>query len=221
MPIFPSKLPFASFLQYRPKGEEPVAVQSRNVTYSIKQDKFMNIGGRDVRVIDYAAKRIAGLLGDFPFLNQYFGPNVVLVPAPRSSPLKPGALWPALRICEALVAVGLGDRVEACLERRQGIVKSATAAPGERPGPQEHYDSIGVRQQQSLHAVNAVTVIDDVITRGATFVGVMPHLESFFPGVPIRCFAMVRTMSYGEIQQLREPVEGTITFEHGRLRREP
>jgi hypothetical protein len=45
-------------------------------------------------------------LDSFPFLKNYLGPDEVLVPAPRSSPIKAGALWPALRICEALVAAG-------------------------------------------------------------------------------------------------------------------
>ncbi len=218
---FPSKVPFASFLQYRPKSDDSVAVQSQQVTFAIKQDKFISIGGQSVRVIPYAAERIKAALEDFPFLKDYLGPGVVLVPAPRSSPIKPGALWPALSICDALVAVGLGERVEACLERTKGIVKAATAGPGERPGPQEHFDSISIKRQQSLQVPRAVTVIDDVITRGATFLGVMPHLETVFPGVPLRCFAVVRTMSYGEIQQLREPVQGLVTYEHGSPHREP
>ena len=221
MPQFPSKLPFASFLQYRPRSDDSVAVESQTVTYAIKQDKFISIGGKPIRVIPYAAERIKVALGEFPFLRKYFGPGIVLVPAPRSSSIKPGALWPALSICEALVAVGLGDHVETCLERTKGVVKAATAKSGERPGPQEHFDSISVRRQQSLQVPNALTIVDDVITRGATFLGVVPHLEAAFPGVPIRCFALVRTMSYGEILQLRDPVEGNIIYEHGSLRREP
>lgn len=221
MPQFPSKLPFASFLQYRPKSSDAVAVQSRDVTSAIKQDKFIPVGGKLIRVIPYAAERIKAALDEFPFLKDYLGPGVVLVPAPRHSPIKPGALWPALKICEALVAVGLGERVETCLERTKGIRKAATAGPGERPGPQEHFDSISVQRQQSLHAPKSLTIVDDVITRGSTFVGVMPHLESLFPNVPIRCFAVVRTMSYGDIQQLREPVEGVITYQGSALLRSP
>ena len=218
---FHSKLPFASFLQYRPKSNDAIAVQSQQVTYALKQDKFISIGGKSVRVIPYVAERIKAAMDDFPFLKDYFGPSVVLVPAPRSSPLKAGALWPAFRICEALVEVGLGERVETCLERTKGVVKAATAARGERPGPPEHFDSISVQRQQSLQAVKSVTIVDDVITRGATFVGVMPHLETVFSAAPIRCFAVVRTMSYGEIQQLRDPVVGVITYEQGNLHRQP
>lgn len=221
MPQFPSSLAFASFLQYRPKSSDAVAVQSREVTYAIKQDKFIVSGGKSVRVIPLVAERIKAAIVDHPFIGNYFGPDVVLVPTPRSSPLTPGALWPAERICEALVAAGLGERVERCLERTRGIVKSATAGPGGRPGPQEHFDSIAVQKQQTLQAAKSITVVDDVITRGATFVGIMPHLQAVFPNVPIRFFAVVRTMSYGEIQQLRDPVEGTITFEHRNLLRDP
>ena len=80
---------------------------------------------------------------------------------------------------------------------------------------------MGIVRQQSLQIPKAVTVVDDVITRGSTFVGAMPHLESLFGSIPIRCFALVRTMSFGDIQQLREPVEGVISYQHGNLHRQP
>jgi Transposase DDE domain len=77
------------------------------------------------------------------------------------------------------------------------------------------------RSQAAFGSPTAVTLVDDVVTRGATFVGLLPHLEAAFPGGPIHCFALVRTMSYGEISQIRDAVEGVVTFEHGNLHRQP
>jgi hypothetical protein len=221
MASFPSSVSFASFLQYSPRGTSGVAAASRKITYAVKQDKFINSSKGAVRAIPFLAERIRACLDDYPFLKACFGPGVVLVPAPRSSPLAPGALWPTRRICDAFVAEGLGERVLPCLERVKPVTKSALAGPGERPGPAEHYESVVVRPQQELVAPRFVTLVDDVVTRGATFVGLLPHLEASFPGVPIRCFGAVRTMSYGDISELRSPVEGVITFEHDALKRQP
>jgi hypothetical protein len=198
-----------------------VAKFSREVTYSIKHDKFIQVGDKVKRAIAYLTEQIAVRLDEYPFLKNLFGPNVVLVPAPRSSPLTRGALWPSHRICQGLVANGLGERVDAVLERYRPVRRASTAARGERPGPLEHYMSVRLRPQVALGFATAVTLVDDVVTRGATFVGFFPHLRAAFPGIPIHCFALVRTMSYAEIQQIRDPVEGVVDFQYGSLRREP
>ena len=222
MTAFPSKLAFASFLQYSPRGTSETAKASRRIRTAIKQDKYLAEVSDAKRVIPFMAERIHARLDEYPFLKNCFGPNVVLVPGPRSSPLSVGALWPGKRICEALITAGLGERVDACLERVRPVQKAAFAKPGERPGPQEHYDSVVVHPQKLLAAAaEHVTLVDDVVTRGATFVGLMPHLVAAFPTAMIHCFALVRTESYKEIQQIRECIEGTISYEHGVLRREP
>ena len=67
----------------------------------------------------------------------------------------------------------------------------------------------------------AITLVDDVVTRGSSFVGLMPHLEDAFPGIAIRCFAPVRTISGGEIDRILDPVEGMITYNGTDLHRHP
>jgi orotate phosphoribosyltransferase-like protein len=68
----------------------------------------------------------------------------------------------------------------------------------------------------------SITVVDDVITRGSSFVGAYPRLRSAFPGIPIHCFALVRTISGRDIDGILDPVAGLITHENGqRLHREP
>ncbi len=111
MANFPSNLAFASLLQYAPRGQSQPSMRSRDVTYKIKQDGF--VGG--LRIIEFSAERLAQETAAHPFLNDYFNPSVTLVPVPRSSPLvTPGALWPSLRICQAILARGLAADVVPC-----------------------------------------------------------------------------------------------------------
>src|SRR5262245_49057636 len=103
MAPFSSKLAYAAFLQYSPRGTSAISRHSKDVTLAIKGDSFI----RGHRVIDFAARRVREEQGNYPFLATHFGSSVTLVPAPRSSPQKdPKALWPALRICQSLYAEG-------------------------------------------------------------------------------------------------------------------
>jgi hypothetical protein len=45
-----------------------------------------------------------------------------------------------------------------------------------------------------------MTLVDDVITRGSTFMGMVPRLQAAYPEVTIVCFALVRTVSMGEVE---------------------
>jgi len=215
----PSKVEFASYLQYSPRGTGGQSVLSREVTYAIKQDRFLPQVG--AQAIPFIVGRIKQRYSQYPFLAKFLGPHVILVPGPRSSPLPKGALWPSLKICEALIAEGLGGSIETCLERVQPVTRSSTAAPGGRPGPEDHYDSSVVRSQLSFPSGQSITLVDDVVTRGASFVGLTGRLEEAFPGLVVRSFALVRTMSYGDVQAVLDPAEGSVTFTGGVLRRQP
>lgn len=214
---FPSRLAFASLLQYAPRGQSGPSVLSREVTYKVKQDGYV---GR-FRIIDFAAERLAQEIAPYPLLADYFNPSATLVPVPRSSPLvNPAALWPPLRICQAIHARGLAADIMPCLQRTHSVQKSATAPAGGRPGPPEHYGSVRV-VPMVRPAPQAITLVDDVITRGSSFVGLVPLLQDAFPGIAIRCFALVRTISGGEIDRILDPVEGIITYNGTDLHRHP
>lgn len=47
--------------------------------------------------------------------------------------------------------------------------------------------------------------------------GVLPHLTAAFPDIPIQCFALMRTVSQGEIVSILDPV----TYRAGHLHRDP
>ena len=209
MTTFPSRLPYAAFLQYSPRGTSAISKHSKDVTHAIKGDSFI----RGHRVIDYAARRIGEERRNYPFLSAYFNSSVTIVPAPRSSPLKdPKALWPALRICQSLKAQGCAAAVLPCLKRVQPVTKSATAGSGQRPDPDAHYESLEVDQQAMLRPPTTITLVDDVITRGSTFLAMYQRLAEAFPQAKIRCFAVVRTMSDVEVDPIMSPVEGSDLF---------
>ena len=217
MPTYPSELNFAALLQYAPRGETAISRVSRDMTYKIKTDGYI---GR-TRVIAHAARRLAEQRRGSAFLSDYFGAEATVAPAPRSSPRRPGDLWPAARICEALLAEGLCRQVWRGLERTQVTPRAALAARGQRPNPPDHYASVRMSAAPLVGPVQSITLVDDVITRGSTFVGLVARLQEAYPALSIRCFALVRTISSGDIDAILDPVEGVISYLGGRLSRQP
>jgi len=127
MANFPSKLAFASFLQYAPRGKSDLSVLSCNVTYQVKQDGRVG----NYRIIDFSGRRLAEETASRPFLKDYFNKSVTLIPVPRSSPLvRPDALWPPLRLCQSIMAQGLAANILPCVQRVHSVQKSATARSG-------------------------------------------------------------------------------------------
>jgi predicted amidophosphoribosyltransferase len=214
---YPSSLRYVSALQYAPRGRSPTSQVSRTVTYKIKTDGFM---GR-TRVMAHAARRVAEQYRQVPFLQDAFGPEVTLVPVPRSTPLRAGFLWPAEQICACLLAEGLGRDIEQCLVRTRPVPRSRIAATGQRPSPPEHCDSTDVRVPGVRQPLHRITLVDDVITRGSTFMGMVPRLQVAYPEATIVCFALVRTVGTGEVETILAPTEGTITYREGQLVRQP
>lgn len=161
-------------------------------------------------MIEYAVARLQG--GMPPVLADLLDNGVTLVPIPGSAPLLPNGLWVARRICEAMRAVGLGESVLPCLQRVTAVPKSAYAARGTRPSPQQHYDSMRVSQQ--IHRPARITLIDDVVTLGATFIAAASLVKEEFPESEVRAFALIRTRSLiPEITQIVDPVVGVIALD--------
>ncbi len=110
-----SELPFGSYLVYSPRGTSDVSVRSQKFRDAIKAG--------DDRVLARVVQHILAGFGNTP-LAAVLGPDVVLVPAPRSGLLLAGSLWPSRLIAQALVAAGLGRQVLPCLERVQAVFNS-------------------------------------------------------------------------------------------------
>lgn len=165
-----SEVRFGAFLVYSPRGTSDISRKSREWRDSIKFDRPPGI-----------SKTIGALRQAFDktTLAEVLGPEVTLVPAPKSAPLVKGALWPAARICQELIRQGLGKEILPCVRRVTAVPKSAFAAPGLRPTPQQHLDSMAAGPV--LSEPSRVTVIDDIVTKGATLLAVASHVRQCFP----------------------------------------
>lgn len=146
---------------------------------------------------------------------------MTLVPAPKSSLLKPGTLWVPERLTTAMARNGLGRSSEPCLERTRAVPRSSGQRDGaKRPKALQHYESMNVRKL--LFEPEEIILVDDVVTRGATIMGGVNRLREAFPDSKIRAFAMMRVMSDVEaFADVEDPCIGTITMYGDDTKREP
>jgi hypothetical protein len=49
----------------------------------------------------------------------------------------------------------------------------------------------------------------------------VPRIQEAFPNAIVHCFALVRTISTGEVDAIFAPTAGTITYRDGLLIRQP
>jgi hypothetical protein len=157
--------------------------------------------------------------GHFP---GFFGADVLLVPAPRSVPfITNDALWPAMRICQEMLARGVCRDVQGLLVRHTPVPKSAFLRQGkDRPDPDEHVRTIRVDSPFGV-ACRRIVIVDDVVTRGSTLLGCARVLAAVFPEAEIQAFAAVRTVSDDDVDRVLHPLIGSIFMQSGRPRRDP
>jgi hypothetical protein len=94
------------------------------------------------------------------------------------------------------------------LARVSAVRKSAISAPGERPTVHQHYDSFAV--QIVAPAPIHIVLIDDVVTAGSTLLAAASRIAEAYPEASVRAFALIRTMSGVEVDQVIAPATGTI-----------
>lgn len=214
-----SEVHFAAYLAYSPRGTSEMSRRSRAICHGLKQDKASEQA--NLPLIEYVVDRLAA---DQPRqVLPVLGSGRTLVPMPRSAPFPPretNVLWVPRRIAEVLVARGLGAGVAPVLERITAVPKSAFAAPGERPSVQAHYDSL--RVHATLESPTRITIVDDVVTRGRTFLAAASRLKEAYPDAEVSCLALVRTRGLvPEILNMVDPIYGTIRYVAGDAQRLP
>jgi predicted amidophosphoribosyltransferase len=157
---------------------------------TLKRDGF--VGKPPILMSEWIAQTIQRRISELRFAS-FFQPNTILIPTPKSSLMQPSTLWVPERIATALVRTGIGKDVASCLVRAKPVRKAALSAPRERPTAVEHYESMSV--QGSLSKPSEILLVDDIVTRGATFIGAANRLADVFPQTHIRAFAAMRTIS--------------------------
>ena len=203
---------YASCYVYSPTGTGAVCERSRLLRTLLK-------AGDAGFMLKYAL-RVRQQVTDSPPLAGFFGTSDVLVPVPGCVPCMAGGLWTAKHLAVALVNEGLGGAAWPGLRRVHAVRKSATAAPGERPTVNLHYDSFLI--EQPVIPPERIVLIDDVVTKGRTLLAAASRVHEAFPGVQIRAFALVRTMGLiPGVQQLLDPCKGEIRWRSGDAHRSP
>lgn len=156
----------------------------------------MATSARIARALQEEAERL-------PFWD-FFGPDVVLVPTPKSSLSRMDTLWVPLRLAEAMVSLGLGSQVHQLLKRVRPVAKSAGSDPAFRPRPQTHYDSFAV--QKVMRDPHVITLVDDIVTRGATLLAAASKLRDAYPHAHLHAFAAMRTVSNADtLTRVKDP----------------
>lgn len=207
----PSSYEYGTFANYSPRGSSELSKRSRNTCGAIK-------AGR----VDIIASAIPHLTSpNAAILQPFLGPDVTLVPIPRSAPLPDGALWPSKVICDVLCENGFGRDVQTYLERTRAVPRSSSSSRAERPLVPIHMDSI--RADRPFFMPEKITVVDDVITMGRTSFACAELLRSICPHAEIRIFAMIRTQGLqDDIEKIVDPSTGTVTgFQSGKTHRYP
>ncbi len=205
------RLKFGTYLIYSPRGQSNISQQSKDITYGIKNDTNNTI----MKAVESLGKNLenAGF-------KDYLGKDLTLVPVPKRHPRVDGALWPAERICYALLKVGIGTSIERCIEREKPVRRSATSNIGERPTVAEHLDTL-------ICKIPSVTsrrflLVDDVLTKGATVVASAQALLKVVPSVEVSAFCLVRTMGLiPDVEKIVDPCIGEIVFDGTATARTP
>lgn len=204
------ELVYGALCTYSPRGQSEPSRRSRFLRDHVKagDDKTLR------RVADIIANKESGAA----ILASVLGSSAVLVPVPRSALTVAGALWPALKIAEALRSQGIGHAVQSSLTRTTALLKSAFQAPGERPPLQTHVESLSVEGTSMLPV--DITLVDDFITKGVTLCACALRLKQAFPNATIRSFAVVRTMGLvPDVRALVDPCIGTIFYDGSNVHR--
>jgi predicted amidophosphoribosyltransferase len=197
---------------YSPTGTGAVCERSRLLRALLKA------GDADF-MVKYAL-RVRQQAADSSLLAGFFSTADVLVPVPGSSPCAAGGWWAARHLAVALINEGLGGAEWSGLHRVWAVRKSATAAPGERPTVNLHYDSFCIERPAT--PPERIVLIDDVVTRGRTLLAAATRVHEAFPFAQIRAFALVRTMGLiPGVRQLLDPCKGEIRWRAGDAHRSP
>jgi hypothetical protein len=94
------------------------------------------------------------------------------------------------------------------------------AAPERRPKAREHLVSLEVDAPTDLPA--RVTIVDDVVTRGAQLFGAAWRPWTARPDLDVLAFAVVRTVSDpSQFEDIFHPRCGTVTYDDENCWRHP
>jgi predicted amidophosphoribosyltransferase len=185
--------------------------RAKDVMFAIKTDSFVEQLGQPPSLMSqWIGKTIREEIHRLPFATLFL-PGTVLVPVPSSSLMQRDSLWVPDRIATALVANGIGKEIARYLTRARPLRKAAFSDASERPTPAEQFDTLAVQGQISAQP-SQITLVDDIVTRGATLLGAANRLAEVLPSAQIQAFAAMRTANPTTFVDPYDPKFGTITY---------
>ena len=194
-------------------GEGEAGEKSRRLVRSIKNEA--RAFAVKWSLADFVRQRL-----DEGLRQRFLGAGTTLVPMPGHAPMKdPAARWPARELCQELVKVGLGQRWMPLLSRTRRVNKAAFSPPEERPSAATHFETLWCDAQ--LGVAEEITVVDDVITRGASMLAAIGILQHTYPSARVQGFAFIRTLSVVPIESVIAPTAGIVELVGEGTRRRP
>ena len=204
-PPYPSSITFGSFLVYPSPVLTEDAKRAKTWILGLKADRVSHVP--PLTLVEYAVRQVRRRL-DETSLAEILRSDVTFVPMPRSAPLVRDAVWAPRSICIALIQTHFGRDWQPLIERVSACEKSASLPPHLRPKPIRHYETM--RAAKSTVPPTSIVLVDDVVTRGTTFIAAAARLCEIYPDVPIAAFAVARTSS--DFSKILEPCVGEIAL---------
>ena len=196
---------FASLLVYTPwrRDHENLGSGPRSIMGMVK--------GARPAVLERVATRCSEYR-DTHFAD-FFTSASTLIPVPTSAPAKaPDTLWPGLSIAEALLGQGLGRDVQKLLGRTVRVPKAHEQSAADRPRMDELVDSLEWRGDLGSN-LERIILVDDVVTRGTTFLAAREMIHRAQPWLEVRGFAAIRTMSFEVVTEPLSPATGFVELQ--------
>lgn len=114
------------------------------------------------------------------------------------------------------------SRTAALAECFAPVKRSSTSGSMARPDQEAHYDTLDVLGGRMQFAAGIrFLLVDDLVTRGSTFLGAQARIIEAFPSCMIQGFAVGRTLSHGEPVSMADPVRGRCFVIDGQPQRYP
>jgi len=201
---------YCSLFSYCPRSSSEKGELAKKVMKAIKNELPVKSKLGEMFASEFVVETLKETIRDDSDFREFIGRNPILIPVPRHFPIKRDYLWPSFQIAKAMEKENLGV-VKPLLERIKVVSRSSLSPPGSRPSPITHYRSMTIKRVSLMS--QEIILVDDIITRGHTFIASAWYIHEVFPDAQVKAFAAMRTISNeSEFKRLIDPVIGKIKY---------